>query len=292
MSGYIKVRKDLVDDPRVIDLAEGLGDALHCDASCDASRYALLGVTVTLWCYADTHIRDDDTLPIRIGALARMLRFPESLLRKLPPEWLVVRDDGSVYLPGYREKNGLISREKRKEATKERTRKWREARAEKYANGDASRTLLRTQSVMVASPSPSPSPNHKSQKKVPTEPVPQERDREAVDRVFDHWKSVHAHPRAKIDDKRRRVIRAALTSYSADDLCESISGYLNSPHHMGVNDRGTRYDDIELFLRDAKHIDAGLAFARDPPANVSTLTRKIVANTQDWQPPEVRRAAV
>jgi len=129
----------------------------------------------------------------------------------------------------------------------------------------------------------------KDQRKVPTEPVPQERDCGAVEQVFDHWKVVHGHQKSKLDAKRKRVIKAALALYPADELCEAISGYLNSPHHMGVNDRGTRYDDIELFLRDAKRIDAGLEFARSPPSNVSSLTRKIIANTEDWVPPEMRR---
>lgn len=131
----------------------------------------------------------------------------------------------------------------------------------------------------------------KNKNYVPTERCPAERDRDAVNRVFVHWQTVHQHPRAKLDGKRRRIIRAALANYTADDLCESIGGYLNSPHHMGQNDRSTRYDDIEIFLRDAKHIDAGLAFARHPPSNLSQLTRQNLANTDDWVPPEMRRAA-
>lgn len=109
--------------------------------------------------------------------------------------------------------------------------------------------------------------------------------------VFEHWKQVHGHSKSRLDDKRRRVIRNALANYTADELCESIAGYLNSPHHMGVNERGTRYDDIELFLRDAKHIDAGLQFARTPPSVLSKTTRQNIANTADWMPPEVRNAA-
>ena len=127
-------------------------------------------------------------------------------------------------------------------------------------------------------------------KKVPTEPCPVERDADGIETVFQHWKTVHGHPRARLDAKRKRVIRVALANYTTDELCESISGYLNSPHHMGVNERGTRYDDIEVFLRDAKHIDAGLAFGRDPPANVSSLTRKNIAAVEGWMPPEVRHA--
>ena len=81
-----------------------------------------------------------------------------------------------------------------------------------------------------------------------------------VQQVFDHWKQEHKHPKAQLDAKRLKVIRVALKSYSAEQLCQSISGYKNSPHHMGKNDRNTVYDDIETFLRDAKHIDAGLKF--------------------------------
>lgn len=79
--------------------------------------------------------------------------------------------------------------------------------------------------------------------------------------VFDHWKQIHTHPRAQLDDKREKLIRVALAKYSPEELCRSIGGYKHSPHHMGQNDRQTVYDDIEIFLRDAKHIDAGLKFS-------------------------------
>ncbi len=81
-------------------------------------------------------------------------------------------------------------------------------------------------------------------------------------KVFDHWRSAWNHPNAKLDAKRSRVIRDALKLYAADTLCAAISGYLKSPHHTGHNDRKTVYDDIGLLLRDAKHIEAGLEFAK------------------------------
>lgn len=127
--------------------------------------------------------------------------------------------------------------------------------------------------------------------RVPTEPVGQKPD-DAVARVFDHWRSVHGHQKATLDPKRRRVIRAALESYSEADLCQAITGYKNSPHHMGQNDRATVYDDIELMLRDSKHIEAGLKFHAEPPrTDLSSLTRRNVAATADWVPPEMRSAA-
>ena len=82
--------------------------------------------------------------------------------------------------------------------------------------------------------------------------------------IFDHWKATWGHARAQLDAKRRAVINRALKSYDSKTLCDAISGYKNSPHHIGVNDRSTVYDSIDLFLRDAKHIDAGLKHSETP----------------------------
>lgn len=93
-------------------------------------------------------------------------------------------------------------------------------------------------------------------------PVRRRRDSAARQRIFEHWKKAWNHPGAKLDAKRSRVIDAALQGYDEAELCRSIDGYKLSPHHCGQNDRRTRYDDIELLLRDAKHIEAGLQFAQ------------------------------
>lgn len=79
--------------------------------------------------------------------------------------------------------------------------------------------------------------------------------------VFDHWKVVHGHPKAKLDAKRSKLIRSALNLYSVDDLKRCIDGYKRSPWHQGKNDRKRVFDDIDLFLRDAKHIDEGIKLA-------------------------------
>lgn len=87
----------------------------------------------------------------------------------------------------------------------------------------------------------------------------------AVNRIFDHWRKVHEHPKAQLDKKRRALINAALKNYDEQTLKDSISGYRYSPHHKGINERNTAYDTIELMLKDAKHIDMGLQFHAKPP---------------------------
>lgn len=111
-------------------------------------------------------------------------------------------------------------------------------------------------------------------------------------RVFAHWQTEHNKPRARLDAKRRQLIRKALSEYTEADLCQSITGYRNSPHHMGQNERNTVYDSIELMLRDAAHIDAGLKFYSQPPrTDLSAKTRQIASQVEDWIPPELRHAA-
>jgi hypothetical protein len=111
-----------------------------------------------------------------------------------------------------------------------------------------------------------------------------------VDQVFEHWKSTWKHPRSALDLKRSATIKRALKGYSVADLCEAISGYLNSRHHCGLNDRNTVYDGIDLLLRDSDHIDAGLRFSREPPELSSKLTQHNVAVLKDFVPSEFRNA--
>ena len=49
------------------------------------------------------------------------------------------------------------------------------------------------------------------------------------------------------------------------DLMAAVDGCAKTPHNMGQNDRGERYDDLELICRDAAHVDRFRANATDPP---------------------------
>lgn len=90
-----------------------------------------------------------------------------------------------------------------------------------------------------------------------------------VQAVFSHWQTVMGKARARLDEKRIKLIRHALRNYSEADLCDAINGCRASPFHMGENDRHTRFDGIELILRDSSHIDKFISFSERAPTKVN-----------------------
>ena len=84
--------------------------------------------------------------------------------------------------------------------------------------------------------------------------------------IFEHWQSVLGHEKAKLDDTRKRRIKNALGwGYSPDDLKQAITGCSKTPHNLGQNDRGQRYDGLDVILRTADQIDRFMRNAHHPP---------------------------
>jgi biotin operon repressor len=91
-----------------------------------------------------------------------------------------------------------------------------------------------------------------------------------VTELFDFWKTqMGKTDKAVLTDKRRRQIWKALKDYSLDLLKQAVIGCTLSPYHMGQNDAGKRYDDIELIVRDAKRVEQFTGYFEQKPKNVS-----------------------
>jgi len=76
--------------------------------------------------------------------------------------------------------------------------------------------------------------------------------------VFNFWiEKCKSSTRRKpvLDSTRRLTIGAAIHDYGIEACKEAILGCTMSEFHMGNNKNGKRYDDVELILRDAKHIE-------------------------------------
>lgn len=92
-----------------------------------------------------------------------------------------------------------------------------------------------------------------------------------VQAVFEHWQQRLDHPQAKLDDKRRKAIKARLADgYTVDELKTAVDGILRDAHKMGNNDRGRKFDDIELACRTAANVDALIELAtKGAPASTT-----------------------
>lgn len=107
---------------------------------------------------------------------------------------------------------------------------------------------------------------------------------EPIQQIFEHWKTVMRHPNAKLDPKRKALISKALRlGYGIEQLCHAITGRSMTPHNMGDNDRGQRYDGLHVILRDADQIDRFIHHYSHPPKPVRENDRRTQANVHTLQ---------
>jgi hypothetical protein len=65
---------------------------------------------------------------------------------------------------------------------------------------------------------------------------------DAINILFEHWRSVMKHPRSVLDKKRQKYISTALQlGYSIEDLKQAIEGCSSTPFNMGTNEQKKRY---------------------------------------------------
>jgi len=82
------------------------------------------------------------------------------------------------------------------------------------------------------------------------------KERRDVRAVFDHWvQAAGKTSTTKLDAKREKLIKKALSQYPLEDVLDAVVGWKRSDFHTGNNDHGRVYSRIELLLRDAAHIE-------------------------------------
>ncbi|WP_433846930.1 replication protein [Acinetobacter proteolyticus] len=74
--------------------------------------------------------------------------------------------------------------------------------------------------------------------------------------VFEFWKTTFNSPKTVLTEKRKKKIEARLEQgYSVEDIKKAILNCSKSDYHMGKNERGTVYNDIELICREPEKLD-------------------------------------
>lgn len=151
MTGWIKAEKDLANDPRVLRMASRLR---HADVTLGSrSRLVVVGALVTLWWYADTHIREDDTLPIgadQIDELVGLAGFCDLM----PSEWLEVVNADCVKLVDYLAHNGTTAKKRAIDQKRQERSRLRHAKH----NADVTLPSRSSHADTVTRPRPRPRP--------------------------------------------------------------------------------------------------------------------------------------
>jgi hypothetical protein len=151
LSGWIKWEKDLETDPRVLRMARELKRI--CNASAFNPVTLVCGGLVRLWSYADTHIRDDDTLDLGAHEIDELIGI-ENFCSLIPPDWLREIDENTVELPGFQAHNGVEA--KKRALTQKRVQEHRKRISVTAAlpDQDQTKTYTKTKEDTSASSTP------------------------------------------------------------------------------------------------------------------------------------------
>jgi hypothetical protein len=96
------------------------------------------------------------------------------------------------------------------------------------------------------------------------------------EQILEHYRQYH--PRARIGEKARRLIRDRLEDgWTVQDLCDAIDGCHRSRFHRGENTDGTAFQTLDLILRDSEHVQR---FVETPERDPRPLTRQTAAERQ------------
>lgn len=130
MSGWIKMEKEIREDRRFTRMVDAmLAQQNATVTSVTQMRFVergvvtqVLGSLAQLWMFADSHIREDDTLDITLDEIDQLVGV-EGFAKLMPSDWLEVLDENRVRLPDFQAHNGTDA--KRKALTAKRVKRHR-----------------------------------------------------------------------------------------------------------------------------------------------------------------------
>lgn len=93
------------------------------------------------------------------------------------------------------------------------------------------------------------------------------------DQVFAYWKEVMNSDMSRLTKERKTKIKARLKEgYTVDQLKQAILGCSMTPHNMGQNDNGKKYNCISLICRDGSHVERFAGNSAQAPTPIYSAT--------------------
>lgn len=95
-----------------------------------------------------------------------------------------------------------------------------------------------------------------------------------IKEVFDFWVSTFKKRVSALDHKRSVAIGNAIYLFGIDNCKDAIRGCTYSDFHMGRNAANKVYNEIELILRDAEHVERFLSYLPEGNTMAEDATNK------------------
>ena len=82
-----------------------------------------------------------------------------------------------------------------------------------------------------------------------------------IEEVFNYWRATLNHPKALLTKERSRCIAERLREgYIVFDLKRAVDGCKASAFHMGTNDEGKVFDDVDLIFRNGAKVEKFIGY--------------------------------
>ena len=195
------------------------------------------------WCYLH-----ECPLPLDINEIAKkiLMRPHTESIAYVLSEFFVKSEDGYVNNRILKEVNAFKSKsDKARQSAKAR---WKRKETQSESNANA----LKPQSESNAKHKPLTNNQEPINKRSMSSKL------DLVQGIFEHWCKVMDKPvnATKLTPKRQQKIQDRLAQgYTVDDIKCAIDGCRDDPFSMGQNDRGKKYNDIELICRNGEKLE-------------------------------------
>lgn len=231
---------------------------------------------VSLWCYAAENCPDGNLGDIDAFDLADVSLWPEERAE----EWLAYliergwldRNGSDLIVHDWEKMQPWASRDRSKQSEANRKNaniRW--AKEKENANSHAIAMQSQCEPKMQlqcphththTQPIPENIDQEHIGSKDPREVEPVEKPEKKksiqpeVQATFKFWSEVMSKPGAKLSPKRKARIEWALKEYGDDRARKAIIGCASSAFHMGENEQGKKFDDLELIFRNSEKFES------------------------------------
>lgn len=208
-------------------------------------------------------------LPNDLDQIARLIRMRSDLdsIKAVLDEFFTSNQHG-IY---HKRVSEEVKTFKEKSTKAKRAAKTRWASDSKGSSDDAN--AMRTHSERNANHKPLTTNQEPLNNTLSSKP-----DSEVVEGIFRYWLETMGKQKAALSPKRTKAIQARLKDgYSVDEIKQAIYNCSRTPHNMGQNRNGKRYDDIELICRSPEKLES----FRDNEANANAAHKSGYATYSD-----------